>query len=202
MSSSKQTQNLNFPNSRLLGAKPQLRVGRLASASGGLFHCFIEDAEVDRNAINISGWAFHEQKTIFRAEGLVLDCEPPSTTPLHYGEARRDIGDRWRLPTAYQSGFHLAFHAASSFCVILLRFGLEDGELVELSLEVSSVAPARVTANRAPRMKVILRRMLNSFRYLSRGDLRGLARGIAEVWKGKQGNQQARYERSVKPLPA
>ena len=52
------------------------------------------------------------------------------------------VSKRWRLPSAYQSGFRLAMREASSLSVGLLRFGLEGGEVVELSFEVGNVAPA------------------------------------------------------------
>jgi len=37
-----------------------------------------------------------------------------------------------------------------------------------------------------PKQKVFVRRVLNGLSYLSRGDLRGLARGVKSVWKPRK----------------
>lgn len=65
-----------------------------------------------------------------------------------------------------------------------LYFVLDDSEVVELFLQVGNLNHSNRSKRWLRRQKIITRRVLNGLRYLSRRDLRGLARGIGEVWKG------------------
>jgi hypothetical protein len=100
-------------------------------------------------------------------------------------KARSDVAQQWPFPTAFQSGFSCSARSSTPFCVVTLRFVLEDGELIEVPVKIESEVDAHSSMAAPRRSSVLMRRILNGLRYAARGDFRGLLRGIAQVLRAQ-----------------